>query len=536
MFFSKQLFSRIFCVANYGVMLMSTLVLFSTAAVAQISQPHRYERKQKNSYEPFNVISLQEEGIALFREQDKYKGQNKLWELIILDTALAEKKTMELEVKERYKLIGYEVVPENIFFLYRTGETTKNSFELIQVSTSAEEKSRQEIKPDFDFRPTHFSKVGKNFVFGGYVNNDPAIFSYNIETRLIKVIPGFFQKDAELVDLRANVNGTFNTVMIDRGVRDGRKLFFKTFTEEGELLLEDIVPIDENITLQTGLSSTLEREDLVLLGNWGEKSSKQSKGFFSLTIDPFGDQKIQYYDFGKLTHYLDYINPKRAEKLKTASKEDATAGEIPTYTNYVMPYRIAESAEAYYLLAEVYTPTSTTSPYYSSPYYNPYYYSPSFGYGPTSYYRPRGYQPAPYSTTLRDSDIKTHESVVIAFDGTGKMLWDFSMKLEDIELPSVEQATDFHVGNGKAYLIYKAEDSMLKVKMIRTADGTSEDFSEKVKTLESTDVIRDERKSEGSVRFWYDNAFYVWGYQTLKNETHSDRVRDVFYINKISTH
>lgn len=534
MFNSKRLFRRGAFRVFFCMMLLGILVLQGTMAAAQISQPRRYERKQKNSDEYFNVISLQKEGLALFREMDKYKGPNRLWEMIVLDTALAEKKVMEIEVKERYKLIGYEVVPGNIFFLFRTGDTNKNSFELIHVTTAGEEKGRQEIKPDFDFRPTHFCKVGSNFVFGGYVNNDPAIFSYNIDTRLIKVIPGFFQKDAELVDLRANVNVTFNTVMIDRGMRDGRKLFFKTFDEAGELLLEDVVPIDENITLQTGLTSTLEREDMILLGNWGEKSSKQSKGFFALTIDPFGDQKINYYDFGKLDHYLDYINPKRAQKLKAASKEDATNGKIPAYTNYVMPYRVAETADGYFLLAEVYTPTSTTSPYYSSPYYNPYYYGPPMGYG--SYYRPRAYQPTPYSPTLRDSEIKTHATVVLALDGKGNLLWDHSMKLEDVELPSVEQASDFHVVNGKVFLIYRGEDSMLKAKMIRLADSSSEDLSEKIKTLESTDLIRSERENEGSVRFWYENAFYVWGYQTIRNDAQNDRVRDVFYINKISVH
>src|SRR5688572_23892468 len=72
---------------------------FPNAAQSQVSQPHRYERKQKNSDDYFNVISLQQEGLALYRERDKYKNNNKIWELILLDTALSEKKTVELEIK-----------------------------------------------------------------------------------------------------------------------------------------------------------------------------------------------------------------------------------------------------------------------------------------------------------------------------------------------------------------------------------------------------------------------------------------------------
>src|SRR5688500_4194402 len=78
------------------------------AAHSQVSQPYRYERLQKNADDYFHVISLQKEGIALFRERDKYRNNSKVWELILLDTALKEKKSTELEIKERYKLIGYE--------------------------------------------------------------------------------------------------------------------------------------------------------------------------------------------------------------------------------------------------------------------------------------------------------------------------------------------------------------------------------------------------------------------------------------------
>jgi hypothetical protein len=498
---------------------------------AQISQPQRYERRQKNSDDYFNVISLQKEGIALYRERDKFKNGNRIWEFIMLDTALNEKKSVELEIKERYKLTGYEVVPGNVYFLYRTGETTKNDFELIQVNVAGEEVSRHQIKPDLDFRITHFSKVGETFVFGGYVNNDPAIFIYDLNSKLIKVVPGFFQNDTELVDLRANVNNTFNTVLIDRGTRGERKLTFKTFDARGELLLEDIVPVEENKTLQTGLTSTLEREDLIVLGNWGEKNSKQSKGFFSLKIDPFGDQKIKYFDFGQLNHYLDYLNPKRAQKLKDESREDAEAGRIPGYTNYVMPYRVIETTDGFLLLAEVYTPNATVSPYYTSPYYyNPYYYGPPLGYG--SFYRSRAYQPYPYNNSLKDSDIKTNETVVLSFDPAGNIRWDFSMKLEQVEMPSVEQATDFNVINGKVYFMYR-KDSMVKIKMVRIEDGTSEDLSENVKPLESSDEIRDDRDTEGGIRYWYGASFFVWGYETIKNTTKDDRTREVFYINKI---
>ena len=83
------------------VFLLALLLCVFHFTQGQISQTQRYERQQKNSDDYFNVISLKEEGLALFRERDKYKGGNKMWELILLDTALNEKSTLDLEINDR---------------------------------------------------------------------------------------------------------------------------------------------------------------------------------------------------------------------------------------------------------------------------------------------------------------------------------------------------------------------------------------------------------------------------------------------------
>src|SRR5690606_3744856 len=163
---------------------------------------------------------------------------------------------------------------------------------------------------DLDFRITHFNKVGSNIVFGGYVSNEPAILLYESGNKSLKVLPGFFQKDNELVELRSNENSTFNAVLVDRSQRSERKLVFRTYDQSGNLLLEDIVPFDDAKSLQHGLSSQLRRDELMVLGTWGDKQGKQSYGFFALAIDPFSQQEVKYYPFGMLDNALDYLKPK----------------------------------------------------------------------------------------------------------------------------------------------------------------------------------------------------------------------------------
>ncbi len=518
---------------------LTLLAVCNSASVAQVLQPHRYEREQKNSDDYFHVISLEENGLALFRERDKFRNSNRIWELIFLDTALQERKTVELEIKERHKMVGYEISGKAVYFLFRTGDTNRNDFVLIETTIDGEERNRYTIKPDLDFRLTHFIKVGDNFAFGGYVSNESVLLVYEPSANSLRVVPGFFQKDTELVDLRTNQNQTFNAVLINRTSRGERKMIFRAFDASGKQLMEDNVAIEENITLQTGLSSALEREDLIVTGTYGEKNSKQSSGFYAVPVDPFSDQKIKYVSFGQLNNFVSYLNDKRAQRVKENAKEANAEGRQPSFTSFVMPFRMAENQNGYFLLAEVYNPIhsnslNSTNPYYYNPYYSP------FGYSPYGYYYPgmsRMYRPYMYSPqNSRTSDeTRSLQTVVVALDESGNVKWDQSLKLDEIRMPSLQQVGDFHSDGERLHIIYKKESELI-VKSASLSDGDVSEKKEKVKTLHELDVIRNEKETQGGVRYWYGNSFYVWGYQTLRNSNLSSRVRDVFYINRVDSY
>ncbi len=517
--------------------LLVVLILQLTAANAQVNQTHRFEIKHRGMDEPYSLIPLKEEGIALFREKNEYDGPARLWELTLLNTNLKETQTTDVGVNYRYPFIGYEHTKNNLYLLFRTGETSRNSFFLIHLTLPGlEEVSRKEINPELDFKLAHFNKVGDNMVFGGYVSNEPAVFIYEMESGQLKVIPGFFQKDNELIDLRVNHNETFNTVLIDRSMRNERKLIFRTFDETGKMLLEDVVPVDEDFTLQSSITSKLEREDLLLTGTWGDRQGNQSSGFFAMPVDPFSEQKITYLSFGQLEHFTDHLNPKRAERIKENAREDAREGKKPSFMTHVMPYRLSEHLNGYVLLAEVYDPEREMNPYYNSPYNNPYYYSPYY-YNPfwPAYYYPgmRMYRPMRMDNNMATADVELEASIVVAFDPNGNLLWDQSLSFDEVEKSALEQVSDYYFSDSRLYILYKKESELLG-RAINIADGTAEEIRQDISTFDPVDEIRSDRERDDGLRHWVDNTFYLWGYQSIKNvQNKDDRVRNVFYINKI---
>lgn len=504
----------------------------------QITQPARFEKEFKMRDEQFTIIPLREEGISLIRETNDYKKSNRTWEILLLDADLKERTRLELDISNRNQLRGYEHTNKTLYLLFRNGDTPKSNLEIIAIELNNFTINRYTIEQDLALALTHFNVVGPNFIFGGYVSNEPAVTLYETSEKTIRVIPGFFQRENELLDIRTNVNGTFNTILVDHSNKDNRKLIFKTFDQSGIQLIEDVTSIEELKTLQTGITNALEREDLLVLGAWGIRNSKTSNGFYSFVVNPFSENTINFKAFGELEHYLDYLKPRRADKIKAKTKAELEAGRIPSFTNYIVPYRILEHNKGYILLAESYNPSGSADQFRNYPPYNnmygypyPYAYNPYWGYYPGS----RMYRPLyNYGDNIRnEQEIRTQQSVIIAFDEKGQIKWDQSMKVSDIKRNSIEQITDFCLNEKQVHLLYKKE-SEINIKSITLESSDVSDSTFQIKTLKDGDEIRNEEEANGGIRNWHGNTFYVWGYHTIRNKSDADRRSlQVFYINKI---
>lgn len=130
------------------------------------------------------------------------------------------------------------------------------------------------------------------------------------------------------------------------------------------------------------------------------------------------------------------------------------------------------------------------------------------------------------------SEIKTSQASVLSFDPQGKVRWDQSVKIDDVRMAGVDQVADFYVEGNRLTLLYKKE-SEIRLKSIMLDSDKVEELTNAIYTGSAEDNIRSEREYEGGVRHWLDNTFYVWGYHTVRNTNSDDRVRDVFYINKV---
>ena len=501
---------------------------------AQLKQPYRFEQEMDFSESGFVVISLKKEGLALIRDTDKYAQSKKKWQLEIVDTTLTRVWSTELELENRMILVGYEYNLNHLYLLFREGESNHFGFKLMTVLYQEKQILTNNIKFDLEFKITHFTIAGGSAVFGGYVNNEPAVLLYNQNSEQPKVLPGLFVSDVKLLDIRTNQNQSFNVLLSEQKGRENKKIIVRTYDQDGNLLIDAIIDFNPNYSILTGLTSTLERDELVIAGTYGEGNFKQALGYYSVVVDPFNPQEISYTDFSRLHHFLDYLPQRKADKIRAKTKEEKTVGNLNDFKASVMPYRIEENKNGFYLFSEMYIPSHGGGPYpYSNSFYNPYMYGGNYPYGGTSPYMNRYYN-TPYSgfnNQVNSSDYKMTQCLVLKLNPQAHVDEDFSMKFEDVRQNQLEQLGDFAVGDDSLMMVYKNENLIYYSKSTGANEEKTFIRQIKISLKNEMEQVKSDTRNEGVTRHWYDHHFFVWGYQTVSGK---EEKRHVFYVNRIS--
>ncbi len=531
-----------FKISNFQSREFQILFVFIFTAlnlVGQVSQTAVYELEQKNSDHALIIVSRQENGLALIRDTEKFEGSKKKWEVIFLDSTLKETWNAKLEIEQQMNLLGYDYRNGNIYLIFQEREANGREINLAEILYADRKIEEHKFKPEINLRFTHFSVLKNKAIFGGYLNTEPILLMYDLHLESAKVIPGVFQKKVELMDVRTNSNDTFNVLLFERSAGANRKIVVRTYDSEGIMLVDDIIAVEEGKSIIEAITSSLVHDELIILGSWTYGINKQAAGIFSVMVDPFNNQKVNYYNLTDLDHFLDYLKPTKAVRIKAREQRKISSGKESAFRKYLSVLKIEENQKGFFLLTEIYdSPINFYNPRTNTPfgyypynnYYSPYGYTPGLSSMPYQYSSP--YRSNPYGSSYSSSgETNINLASLSFFDSKGKLKADHSLKLQDARSNTKEQVSDFVIRKDTCTLAFKNENEI----SIQTneLDGTIL-MEEKVKPIpkNQNETIRSEYAQNSGIRAWYGRYFYVYGYHTVKDNINKTS-RDVFYINKI---
>lgn len=512
---------------------LALLVMITRMIPAQPAQNFRIGIPAKATDQPYEIITMGQDGIALVRDLQKYAQGNKKWQVDLLDTVLNRSWTTEVDLDNRLMLVGFEHLPGHLCLLFRETQTTYCNFELIVIDIAAHTVQTDKVRFDLNFQLTHFTAAGSTALFGGYINSEPAVLLFNHASDKPKVLPGLFSQRISLLDLRANHNNSFNVLLLEDRRGSTQRLILRTFDTAGNLLLEDMIEVDGKYTVLSGMTSRLILDDMMIVGTYGEGNGKEVLGFFSLKVDPFAEKKVTYTDLPSIPHFLDFLPENKAKKIVTKASKAKLAGRTPRYKSNLLPIRIDEIGKCYYVFAEVFHPPSSVTYYpYGNPNWN-YYYGSPLG-TPSNPYRPGGYDAPYYRDQLRNNEVRMIQSLVLRYRSPTAAPEGVSLKYEDVERPLLDQTGDFLIRNDSVVLAYKHKTDIVFVPenedpLIRpTSQKTS------MQLWHPNDMLKDEEDEAGGLRHWYGRHFYTWGYRKVKTlEENEVESRYEFYVNRL---
>ncbi len=498
------------------IQLIMGSLLIPTLAWPQIVQPERIEIEIDRNSNDFVVVSAKDEGLVIFRDtEEKNQEGDNLWEFHKYDTSLKEEWNQLLAMDPNLMLRGYDYDKGQLCILFQNSVYRDQEMFMLNMAVASGDTAQHTIKRIVPVELSYFEIIGQTVILGGQVNYRPVVVHYDMLTEKIRVLPGIYQNNGELIDIIPNkTDNTFDVLIGELNADRVKTVTVKAYDQYSNLLQSAPIATEDKKNLLDAQVTEFDGEKQILAGTYGPKRSKYSRGLFIASITPAGTQDIKYYNYADLNNFFSYMRDKREERVKRRiARKKEKDKKINLNYRMVVHELIADNGK-YILLGEAYYPK-----------YNSYYYSGLYS----------GYFPSRYNESYFDGYRYTH-AIAVCFSNKGDLLWDHAFKLDNTKSMELKQLVHVNVQDDSVVLMYSC-DGEIRSNVIGNKGEVEESVTSPIKLTHSNDELKNKNDNEiEGIQKWYDEYFYVHGTQDIKNQENVglNLNRKVFFINKVT--
>lgn len=490
------------------------LFLQSLQGFSQVEQPKRFEIEIHAFDKPFTVVNGEEDGVLLVRDSDqRNKYGDTKFELISLDTTLRLLWKKDLYISRFWEYRGYDYYDGSFYLLFKYNKSNSKNLKLLQLNIQSGDTSHYTIKNLVPIDLTEFEMTHGAALLGGYYNYDPVVIHYSLSTSKSKILPGIYQNKTELIQIKVDDSKNSFVVIVSEKTFDKRNtLSVKTYDSTGKLIGNEALEPDPDKGLIYGRAADFDYDVSLLGGTYSTKRGTYSRGLFVASINTDGNQKINYYNFGDLENFFNYMRAKKRKRIKDRIERKKVNGKKIKFNYRLQVHDIIENNGQFVMIGEAFYPKYNTTGGYASGY---------------TYYRNPG-------TGTYFAGYRYTHAVVIGFDKRGSVLWDNSFEIEDVLSFNLDQYVHAQIHDDFIVLLY-LYDNEIRSKIIKKDKVLEGKSFDQIKLSFEDDVLRDSKSEISGLESWYDDTFYAYGTQRIKNmrDQGVKLNRRVFYINKV---
>lgn len=485
-----------------------------------ITQPDRIEFTINDRASDFFVISGDLDGLLVLEDSNEpaNEGGGSIWKLHLIDTAFNLVWSRKYNISAKGSFIGYEYFGGRFYLLFNQDFYASGKLAVYQLNLQSDEIISYNLKTAFPIDINYFESVGETLIIAGYANYRPVVVTYNINEKLPRIVPGFYDKRSDMLDLVVDKRSRLFTIIMSERMKNKRQTIrVKTFTDRGEIIQDNLVNPGDKKNLLDGASTTFSGGLQYLAGTHSKKSIQYSQGFYLSKFINGQQQVTKYYPFASLTNFWDYLKPKREERILKRINKKKEKGKIKKFNYRLLVHDILEKDDHYILIGEAFYPR-----------YN---YSARSAFGSPGFGGSR--RSSSYSNPYFLGYKYTH-AVVVGFDRNCSILWDHTFKIEDVQTYSLDKNVAISGSKDKVALMYLKENE-IRSKVIEGDKVIEGRTFNPLKLTFDSDKIENKNPSLEKIEQWYGNTLFAYGKQSIKRQepVAGQAARKVFYINKI---
>ncbi len=508
------------------------LLLNLGSLCGQVEHVGRYETDHEWNNQNYIVVPNDKNGVLLIKPMTADAGKTISIQYSFLNTELKETWAGLFEISKKLYLKGYHYTEGLTYLLFQN--RTNNQY--IKIMTIDPFKKKVE-----EFEPAHivdleiheFEVIKENAIIGGYIENRPAVFAYDLKNDIIRTLPNVYQNNSELLEVKINSDSvTFNVLASELDKKKDRIILVNTYDYAGNAIRGYKLETETDHQLLSGVSSSIMDKSQIVVGLYSVKTGTYPTGIFINRVDRTGKQTMNYMSFGEFDTFLDHNGEKRAAKIKKkALAAKKSKGEWRYKTDALFREVIEENGNLI-IAGEFFKPWNVSTSNYQRQrdQFSPFYYD----YDPF-YDSNRGFRrnPRDIRTVNTPSDFNFTHAFVLSIDQNAEILWDRSFDIkETIDGGVLTNFGEFQWHDDEAYYAYY-HDKELVVKHLNNIKEKEGNVSELNLLLEG-DEIRHERENFKGMVKWYGNRYLIYGVQHVRPKDKSSDLRKVFFVNGIA--
>ena len=441
--------------------------------------------------------------------RDYETGKDIKWDFTIFNKNLNKHFKMKIEIDRSYTLLKKNSDKKNFNILFKKEYSNEKEYMLTRINSDSSKILKYEIKLPISSRIIDFITYNDVIVFSSSNKKKENLLNiYNIRNKRFVNLYSSLRINEKVIDIKKINESMFEVIVLSESLDKSNLISKRRYDINGNEINRIQTSI-KNRSIISGNFYNINSNKTVGIGLYGNTNSNDATGIY---VSNFLDNKLEYlrkYNFFELPNF--YKSDKKYLKKNILKKiENKNYNKIKLNHNFIPNELIKIDDNLVFSAESILLNYNNNNNYSYISYYNTYagtydkMINPNF----------KGYDHTKF--------------LIISFNLNGEINWNESFEINDLN--TFDKAPYFKS------LIYKNDiiafyinKGFFKYVLI---DGKKEIKTIPIVTKYKDDKIKETETNPEATKLWYNNNYYTYGIQKIKNTVKGDLKvnRRVFFI------